>query len=427
MKASSPLNTEGRYAMHQIHTLKNGLRVVFERLPYLRSASIGVWIKAGSIMEGEAESGLSHFLEHMAFKGTAKRSARALADDIDLLGGNLNAATSKVYTCYYAKTVDRELGQAVGLLSDLVINPLIDQGDVDKERNVILEEIAMEEDSPEDLVHDLLHQGIYRGQTLSGTILGKKEAIGAYRREDLMHYRRQYYRASNTVVSVVGRFEPDALMDQLEAAFGGWDNDGDEAPYPQNAHLFCDEALRMEKDTEQMHLCLAYPGLKHNDENRYALLALSGMLGGGVSSRLFQHLREDKGLVYSIYASPSSYPDCGDFTVYAAASPKSMEEVLKGIRQETQSVLMDGFMADEFLRTMAQIKTNYVLSQESAYQRMAHFGTQLLTMGEIIPAREILKRLDRVKLKDVNALAREVLARPSALARVGKGAQAINL
>ena len=216
--------------MHQIHTLNNGLRIVYERLPYLRSASIGVWVKAGSIMEGDGEFGLSHFLEHMAFKGTAKRSARTLADDIDLLGGNLNAATGKTYTCYYAKTVDRELGQAIDLLSDLVVNPLIDGRDVGKERNVILEEIAMEEDSPEDLVHNLLHQGIYRGQTLSGTILGDKEAIAAYQKQSLMGYRKRFYHPRNIVVSVVGRFEPQQLLEQLEAAFSARDSEGQEAP-----------------------------------------------------------------------------------------------------------------------------------------------------------------------------------------------------
>ncbi len=413
--------------MHQIHTLPNGLRIVFERLPYLRSASIGVWVKAGSIMEGEEETGLSHFLEHMAFKGTEKRSARALADDIDLLGGNLNAATGKTYTCYYAKTVDRELHRAIELLSDLVVNPLIRERDVEKERGVILEEIAMEEDSPEDLVYNLLYQGIYRGQTLSGTILGSKAAIASYKREDLMDYRRRYYRPRNTVVSVVGRFDQDALISQLEDAFSAWNSGGEEADFPANALLPCVDALRLEKDVEQMHLCLAYPGLRHMDEERYSMMALSGMLGGGVSSRLFQHLREEQGLVYSIYASPSSYPDCGEFTVYAAASPRSIKKVIKGIRQETGKVLDKGFLEEEFLRTMAQIRTAYVLSQESAYQRMAHFGTQLLTTGSIIPAKEILKKLDRVKLQDVNALARKNLAQSCALALVGKGVAKINI
>lgn len=413
--------------MHQTYTLSNGLRIVYERLPYLRSASIGVWVKAGSIMEGEKETGLSHFLEHMAFKGTATRSAKALADDIDLLGGNLNAATGKTYTCYYAKTVDRELGHAIELLSDLVIHPLIDEKDVDKERGVILEEIAMEEDSPEDLVYNLLYQGIYQGQTLAGTILGSKEAIASYKQRDLMDYRGRFYRPHNTVISVVGRFDPDQLIRQLEAAFSSWDGGGEEATFPVNAQIPCEQALRLEKDVEQMHLCLAYPGLKLMDQERYLMLAFSVMLGGGVSSRLFQRLREEQGLVYSIYASPSSYPDCGEFTVNAAASPKSMKKVLRGIREEADKVLREGFFQDEFLRTMAQLKTSYVLSQESAYQRMAHFGTQLLTTGEIIPSKEILKMLDKVKLKDVNVLAKRTLDQPIALALVGRGAAKISI
>lgn len=408
--------------MHQIHTLSNGLRIVYERLPYLRSASIGVWVKAGSIMEGERETGLSHFLEHMAFKGTAGKSAKELADEIDLLGGNLNAATGKTYTCYYAKTVDQDLGRAVALLSELVVRPLLDEKDIDKERGVILEEIAMEEDSPEDLVYNLLHQGIYRGQTLSGTILGKGEAIAAYSREDLMKYRKRFYHPRNAVLCVVGRFDPDTLISQIETAFSGWEEHGGEAAFPVNRLLSCDETLRLEKDVEQMHLCLAYPGLKQLDDSRFILLALSGMLGGGVSSRLFQRLREEQGLVYSIYTSPSAYPDCGDFSVCAAASPRSIRQVNQSIRQEVEKVLAEGFSQGEFMRTMAQIKTNYVLSQESAYQRMAHLGTHLLTAGRIIPAKEILKMLNKVQLKEVNALARLVLDKACALALVGRNA-----
>ncbi len=413
--------------MHQIHTLPNGLRIVYERLPYLRSASIGVWVKAGSIMEGERETGLSHFLEHMAFKGTAGKSARELADEIDLLGGNLNAATGKTYTCYYAKTVDQDLGRAVVLLSELVVRPLLDEKDIDKERGVILEEIAMEEDSPEDLVYNLLHQGIYRGQTLSGNILGKGEAIAAYSREDLVKYRKRFYHPRNAVVCVVGRFDPETLISQIETAFSGWEEHGGEAAFPVNRLLPCDEALRLEKDVEQMHLCLAYPGLKQLDDSRFTLLALSGMLGGGVSSRLFQRLREEQGLVYSIYTSPSAYPDCGDFTVYAAASPRSIRQVNQSIRQEVKKVLAEGFSQGEFMRTMAQIRTNYVLSQESAYQRMAHLGTHLLTAGRIIPAKEILKMLNKVQLKDVNALARLILDKACALALVGRNAASIAL
>lgn len=411
--------------MHQIHTLSNGLRIVFERLPYLRSASIGVWVKAGSIMEHENETGLSHYLEHMAFKGTSTRSARELADDIDLIGGNLNAATGKTYTCYYAKTVDRDLGRAIELLSDLVIHPLMDTKDIDRERGVILEEIAMEEDSPEDLVFNLLHQGIYQGQTLSGTILGTKEAISGYGQKDLSDYRRHYYHPKNTVVAVVGRFDSEELIKQIEAAFGEWEGTEEEAVYPENQLVCCARTLKLEKDVEQMHLCLAYPGLKHLDERRYTMLALSGMLGGGVSSRLFQHLREEQGLVYSIYAGPSSYPHCGDFTVYAAASPKSINKVIQGIHSEVDKVKKKGFTEDEFLRITAQIKTNFALAQESAYQRMAHLGTHLLTAGDIIPARDILKQLDNVRLTDVNDLARSTLDASCALALVGRDVDSI--
>ncbi len=413
--------------MHQIHVLKNGLRLVYERLPYIKSASIGVWVKAGSIMEQGSESGLSHFLEHMAFKGTASRSARELADDIDLLGGNLNAATSKTYTCYYAKTVDRDLDKAIDLLADLVIHPLLTQKDLDKERNVILEEIAMEEDSPEDLVYNLLHQGIYQGQTLSGTILGAREKIAAHSRKDLMAYRKRFYHPRNTVVSVVGRFHPEDLIRKVEDAFAGWPDEGQEAAFPENRLIACDAPLLLDKDVEQVHLCLAYPGLPHMDKERFVMLAMSSMLGGGVSSRLFQHLREDKGLVYTIYASPSAYPDCGEFTIYAAASPGSIRKVVSGIQQEVDQVLAEGFSEGEWLRTMAQIKTNYVLSQESAYQRMAHFGMQLLTVGEITTARQIMKMLDKVRLADVNDLAKRILKTPSALALVGRGVKTMKL
>lgn len=407
--------------MIQTYTLPNGLRIVMERLPYLRSASAGIFVKAGSILESQEETGLSHFIEHMAFKGTKNRSTRQLAEEIDMIGGNVNAATSKVCTSYYARTTDRDLPQAVNLLADLVVHPNPNADEFSKERGVIREEIAMEADSPEDLVFNLIHQGLYDGQSLSRTILGSQEAISGYTLESLEAFRRRFYQPANAVLAVTGNFDPKALIQQAEKEFEPWQGQT-RARFPANTPRQGGDPLTLQKDTEQTHLCVAFKGLPSLHRDRHALIALSTAFGGGVSSRLFQTVREEKGLVYNIYCAPAFYPECGDFTIYAACSPVNLHQVLGIIRQETARIAADGLDEKEFLQTMAQLKTGFVLSMESAYQRMASLGINLLLHDRVIPPRETLAQMKRVRLKDVNRVVGELLLQEPKIAVVGRRA-----
>jgi predicted Zn-dependent peptidase len=405
--------------MIQTHKLPNGLTIMMERLPHLRSASVGIFVKAGSIMEETTQSGLSHFIEHMAFKGTKNRSARQIAEEIDLLGGNVNAATSKLATSYYARITDKDLKRALDLLADMVVRTDEDEGDFEKERQVILEEISMEADSPEDLVFNLAHEGLYGLQTLSRTILGSKNAIKGYRLQDLQAFRASYYQPGNAVLSVAGHFDPEQFITWSEQAFGDW-RGSENKPFPVNRVIEDKKPLTLDKDVEQAHLCLSYPGLPSLHDDRHSLAAFSTAFGGGVSSRLFQKIREDEGLVYNIYSAPSFYPDCGEFMVYAACSPKKVVQVLDLIRQEQQNIVRNGIRKQEFLQTMAQMKTGFVLGMESVYQRMATMGINKLVHDRIVQPRETLALLKKVSMKNVNRVAREILDKEPRLAIVGK-------
>lgn len=405
--------------MIQTYTLSNGLVIMMERLPYLRSAAIGLFVKAGSIMEEATQNGLSHFIEHMAFKGTLQKSARQIAMEIDLIGGNVNASTSKTATVYYAHTTDKNLKKALDLLSDMLVNPHETEEDFERERQVILEEIAMEEDSPEDLVFNLLHKNLYPNQTLSRTILGSKKAVSSYTLTDLKTFRQAFYVPGNTVLSVAGHFNPEQLIAWAEEVFSGWQGEG-RKPVPAQTMLPGPAVFTRDKDVEQAHLCINYPGLPSLHEDRHALAAFSAAFGGGVSSRLFQKVREEHGLVYSIYSGLSFYPDNGEFTIYAACAPGKVNRVLDLIQQEVTAVLKEGINQQEFMKTMAQIKTGFVLGMESAYQRMASMGINQLIHGRIVTPRELLAMLRKIKRSDINRVAGQVLASEPVLAAVGK-------
>ncbi|NLX83782.1 MAG: insulinase family protein [Clostridiales bacterium] len=401
------------------HVLSNGLPLLMERLPYLRSASMGVFVKAGSIMEQSEESGLSHFIEHMAFKGTATRSTRQIAEEIDMLGGNVNAATSKVATSYYARTTDKDLGKAISLLADMLINPQFDQIEFEKEQEVIQEEIAMEADSPEDLVFNLLHEGVYKDQTLSQTILGSKESIASHTLDSLQAFRSKHYQPANAVLSVVGRFDPAQLIDWSEEAFSKWQGQ-ENRPFPENVYHTKQQTLTLNKDVEQAHICLSYPGLESMHEDRFAMAAFSTAFAGGVSSRLFQKIREQEGLVYNIYSAPIAFPGSGEFTVYAACTPKKVMRVIELIKDEAALLIKEGINQQEFMQTMAQMKTNFALGMESAYQRMAAMGSVKLIHDKTIDQKETMAELRKVTLRDVNRIMRLTLGHESVLAAVGK-------
>ena len=400
-------------------TLPNGLRVLCEQLPHLRSVSMGVWVKAGSILEREHENGLSHLIEHMAFKGTGRRSAKQIAQEMDAVGGYLNAATSKLCTCYYAKVIDENLPLAADILSDIVRFPAIDPKELDKERNVVLEEISMTDDSPEDVAYDLIASAMFGKQPLGQTILGPRELIASYTREDILAFRARHYSPMNTCVAIAGNFDLNQVKDLMAQRFGDWTGGAGEI-FPVNAVNQNPQTLTADKDTEQAHICLGYRGKPLGDADAYPMAVFNSILGGGMSSRLFQRIREESAMAYSVYSAPSAYPHCGDFTIYAAVSPRNVKTVLAQIDEETSLLVREGATQEEFDMAKAQLKGGFILGQESAYNRMNSMGSNMALMNRVITTDETIRRIEAVTPEDVRRVAAETLGGPRSQAFVGK-------
>ncbi len=407
--------------MYDQWMLPNGLRVVGEQLPHLRSCSIGVWIRVGSMMESPSENGLSHFIEHMVFKGTEKRSARDIAEEMDAVGGQLNAFTSKDCTCFYAKVIDEDLPLAVDILSDLTLNSVMDEGELNKERGVILEEIAMTEDAPEDLVHDLLAVAQFGDQALGMPILGPNEQIEKYTRNDLKTFQAHHYRPENVVVSLAGNYDLNRVRALIEEAFGAWKGTGIPDLPPKMATLQ-GQKLFKEKDTEQVHICLGYPGVALGDDLSYTLAVLNNILGGGMSSRLFQKIREELGMAYTIYTYPGAYFSCGTFNLYAGTSPKNAKTVLEETHGEIQRLLQGGIGEKEFKQSKAQLRGSYMLGLESASGRMQSIGRGILLLNEAKYPDDVIKKIDAVTIEDVEKMAQAILNAQPNMAVVGKNA-----
>lgn len=400
-------------------TLPNGMRVLCEQLPHLRSVSMGVWVKAGSILEREHENGLSHLIEHMAFKGTGRRSAKQIAQEMDAVGGYLNAATSKLCTCYYAKVIDENLPLAADILSDIVRFPAIDPKELDKERNVVLEEISMTDDSPEDVAYDLIASAMFGKQPLEQTILGPRELIASYTREDILAFRARHYSPMNTCVAIAGNFDLNQVKDLMAQRFGDWTGGAGEI-FPVNAVNQRPQTLTADKDTEQAHICLGYRGKPLGDADAYPMAVFNSILGGGMSSRLFQRIREESAMAYSVYSAPSAYPHCGDFTIYAAVSPRNVKTVLAQIDEETSLLVREGATQEEFDMAKAQLKGGFILGQESAYNRMNSMGSNMALMNRVITTDETIRRIEAVTPEDVRRVAAETLGGPRSQAFVGK-------
>lgn len=412
--------------MYDQITLPNGLRVIGEKIPHFRSVSVGLWLGAGSQYETPAQAGVSHFLEHMVFKGTQKRTARDIAEEMDEVGGQLNAFTSKECTCFYAKVVDEHLPLAMDVISDLVTAPLFDPAEMEKEKGVVLEEISMAEDTPEDVAGELIMLAKYGDQPIARPILGSSASVGGFSRQDLLTYYQAMYRPENAVLSLAGNYDWDHVLALTEKYLGAWSAEGYSRP-DFVTNVVPPTTLNREKDIEQVHICLGYPGLNQWDERNYDLALLNSVFGGSMSSRLFQKIREESGLAYSVYSYPGVYTDCGLLTVYAGTNPENAVRVAEMLREEAARMARDGLTQREFTMGREQLKAGFILGQESTSARMQSIGRRLLLMNETRTETEVINRVNALTLDGVNALARELLSAPCAIALVGKGVSGMEI
>ncbi len=406
--------------------LKNGLTIIGEKLPHFRSISVGVWISAGSQYETLEENGLSHFLEHMLFKGTETRSARQIAEVMDAVGGQLNAFTAKECTCFYAKVIDEHTELALDVLSDIVLHSTFDEKEIEKEKGVVLEEIAMVEDEPEDLAGELIMRAQFGDQPLARPILGPAENIRAFTREAIVGYHRRMYRPECSVLAVTGNYDWDKLTEMAERFFGGWEM-GDGSCPDCVTETVAPTLIRREKDIEQLHICLSFPGYVIGSAEVYPTSIFSSILGGAMSSRLFQRIREESGMAYSVYSYPAFYTSAGALTIYAGTSENHAPTVIQQIREELDDLLKNGITEEEFLMTREQIKGNHVLGMESSSARMNALGRRMLLQGNTQTEDQMLEKLNAITLDQVNAVVREILSGPCAAALVGKGADKLDM
>lgn len=389
--------------MYKHYQLHNGIRIITDQIPHFRSVSIGLWFRAGSAYESPEENGLSHFIEHMLFKGTKTRTARQIAETMDSVGGQLNAFTAKEYTCFYCKVMDEHFELSLDLLSDMLLDSLFDPTEMEKEKSVILEEIDMYDDSPEDLVHELLSEAYFGSHPLAMPILGNSKLLLEYSRANLLDFMQKFYTTDNMVIAVAGNFQEETLMPLIEKRFGHWRQRGS---IPLEKQAYCSEprVLYAKKDIEQFHLSLSFPGVASNHEDLYPMLVMNNLFGGGMSSRLFQKIREDKGLAYSVFSYPSNYLTNGMFNIYAGMKPEQNEEVLRLILAEMILLKEKGFTDEEFIKAREQLKGNYILGNETTGSRMNSIGKAKLMMGKVKTPSEILKKINQIQPEQVRAV-----------------------
>ncbi|WP_106766017.1 M16 family metallopeptidase [Paenibacillus faecalis] len=403
--------------------LSNGLRVVMEQIPTCRSVSFGIWVKTGSRNESPDVNGITHFIEHMMFKGTERFDARAIAEQFDAIGGNVNAFTSKEYTCYYAKVLDEHLPIAVDVLSDMFFNSRLDSEELMKEKNVILEEIAMYEDTPDDLVHDLMSLAAYGDHPLAYPILGTKERLEAMDADDLRSYMNSHYTIENTVIALAGNID-DRVIELLERHFGAFKTSG--TPQQLTVPIFQDGLIYHKKKTEQNHICLSFPGCSIGDDLQYAMVLLNNAIGGGMSSRLFQEIREKRGLAYSVYSYHSSHADSGMFTIYAGTAPKQTKDVLDLSVEILSDLAVKGMTEEELHKGKEQLKGSLILSLESTGSRMNRLGKNELMLGRHYGLDEMIQSIEQVSMEDIQKVIQRMFETPFALSMVGTSDKALN-
>jgi predicted Zn-dependent peptidase len=402
----------------------SGLRIVTEEVPSVRSAAVGIWVNVGSRDEAPATAGASHFLEHLLFKGTASRTALEISSSIESVGGEMNAFTSKEYTCFYARVIDTDLPMAIEVVSDLITSSIVTALDVDAERKVVLEEIAMRDDDPSDLVHDLFSDTYYGDTPIGRPILGTIESINKMSRNTVFNYYKKKYKPSDLVVAVAGNIKHKRVVAMVEEALSrdnfldvdGTPNIRPNTPIKRGPQT---PVGLMYRKTEQAHMLYGMEGVARADERRFAMGVLSAALGGGMSSRLFQEIREKRGLAYSVYAYSQQFAGSGTLGFYAGCNPTKAVEVVEIIREILADVAEHGMSHEEIERAKGAVRGSLVLSQEDSGSRMSRIGKNEIVYGQVMDFDDILKAISRVTAEDVRAIAGEYLTKTPTLALVG--------
>ncbi|MGE5179328.1 MAG: M16 family metallopeptidase [Bacteroidota bacterium] len=407
--------------------LPSGLTVIGEELDSVRSLAIGVWIRVGARHESAGESGMSHFLEHMVFKGSRRRDAYQIALSLESVGGHLDAFTGRESTCFYARALEENLDLAVDVLADVSLSPRLDPADVAKEKQVVAEEIHNYDDTPDDCVHDLFADVVWNGHPLGNRILGSEASVTSFTPEQLAAYHARHYTAGNMIVSIAGRFEWPRVVDLVERHFAGAPVGPAAAAEPAGAARASGDGAREVvhhvRDLAQQYLCIGAPGLRQEDPDRYALVLLSTSLGGGMSSRLFQRVREQEGLAYSVYTYSDSYEDAGIFCAAMSVHPSQGRKAVRLTLEEFDRIVSDGISPEELASAKAQLKGSLLLGLESTSNRMHRIARSIIYSGRFIPVDELVRTIDRITAAEVREMAIRTLDRER-LSLVALGADA---
>ena len=418
--SARPSGTQNVSEGVELTTLPSGLRIVTEVMPDVRSVAVGFWIGIGSRDEKDPVAGASHFLEHLLFKGTKRRTALEISSAIDAVGGDMNAFTSKEFTCFYVRCLDRDLPLAVDVLGDMMTDSLVRSADVNAERDVVLEEIHMHVDTPDDLVHSVFADAYFAGHPLGREVLGDEQTITAMSRDQVNRYYRRHYVPSNVTVAVAGNVRHSEVVDQVCRAVGDWSGPA-ERTTKRSAPIITPKPATVlrARPTEQTHLVFGGAGLARNDDRRWAAGVLNQALGGGMASRLFQEVRERRGLVYSVYSYNGMYADSGTFAVYAGTTPRKADEVLAVTRAELDKALADGLTDEELVRAKGHLAGSTILALEDSGSRMSRLGKSFTSDVPLLSLDETLAAIEAVTADDVREAARLLLSGPWTLAMVG--------
>ena len=414
--------------MYKTKKLNNGLTIIAEEIPYLKSISMGIWFRSGIKTEENYIDGVSHFIEHMMFKGTKNRTSKQLVAEIENLGGVINAFTGRECTCYYVRLLDEHLNIGIDILSDMILNSKFDEKDIEREKSVIIEELKMYEDSPEDLTYDILLEKVYNNKGIGKNILGSKESIKSMNRDAILDYFEKFYVPENTVLSICGNFDFEETVKLIEDKFENWY--GEKPDYNLQNEIFNPCIVKKDRDYEQTNLaiCFECENIGSSSNDVYAIDIINNVLGGSSTSRLFQRIREDEGLVYSIYSEQEFYREKGELGIYASMSTENLEDVYRLVKEEIISLNENGITEEELNNSKEQLKGEFMLGMESTESRMNAIGKYMLITGKVETLEDVIEGLNSITMDDINRVISDVLdINKMGVCVVGKGVSEIEL